>query len=143
MIAHADMVLIFLATWAGLTTAHHVADYWVQTDWMATHKHLRTGEGAHRHEGMYACGLHAVSVWITGWVVLTPLACLLGQAAPFLAALTLNAVTHYWADRRYTLRWLAGKLGKLDYYDSEGAHLLDQAFHKAWIFLSALLAAVL
>jgi hypothetical protein len=59
------------------------------------------------------------------------------------AGLALSAVTHYFSDRRQPLAWVAAKLGKRGFYEAgsglaTGAALLDQAWHWAWLFASAL-----
>jgi hypothetical protein len=35
----------------------------------------------------------------------------------FLAGQAVSAVTHYWADRRFTLEWLAAMLGLAEFHD--------------------------
>jgi hypothetical protein len=35
----------------------------------------------------------------------------------FLTGQVVSAVTHYWADRRFTLEWLAAMLGKSEFHD--------------------------
>ena len=52
-------------------------------------------------------------------------------------------LTHYFSDRRAPLERLAGLLGKSGFYRAgsglaAGAALLDQAWHWAWLFASAL-----
>ena len=72
-----------------------------------------------------------------------------------LLALGVDAASHYWADRRYTLRGLAGRLGKSEFYElgaprpgrddnpclGSGAMALDQAWHIGWLFVAALILA--
>ncbi|MEV0285591.1 hypothetical protein AB0H36_15880 [Kribbella sp. NPDC050820] len=55
----------------------------------------------------------------------------------------VSAVTHYWADRRWTLAWLASKLGKTGYYDNGGAPALDQSWHWLWIGVAAYSTAMI
>lgn len=66
------------------------------------------------------------------------------------------AVTHYWADRRFTLSRLAEVLGSGSFYRlgaprtgkddnvslGTGAYVLDQSWHWAWLFVTALITAL-
>jgi hypothetical protein len=75
---------------------------------------------------------------------------------PFLIGITVDAISHYWADRRYTLEALAGRLGKLDFYRlgtprpdrddnpsiGTGAYALDQSWHVLWLFVAALIMSI-
>ncbi|WP_412517452.1 hypothetical protein [Actinomadura madurae] len=70
-------------------------------------------------------------------------------------ALALDAASHYWADRRSTLARLADRIGKGDYYrlgaprpghddnpsTGTGAYHLDQSWHIAWLWITALIIA--
>jgi len=62
-----------------------------------------------------------------------------------LAGLAVNAVSHYFADRRKPLQRLAELWpGKISFYRTgeglaTGAALLDQAWHYGWLFVSALI----
>lgn len=127
----------FVVVWIALMAAHHVADYWVQTEWQAVAK-IEPGWAGSR-----ACALHVLGVIATSWLFVTIAVTTIGIGARWslLYSLVVIAVTHYWADRRYTLRWLATLVGKGSYYDDDGAPHLDQAFHHFWIFVAALLAA--
>ncbi|MEV0404982.1 hypothetical protein [Actinoallomurus sp. NPDC050550] len=81
----------------------------------------------------------------------------------FILGQVISAVTHYWADRRSTLRGLAEKLGKTAFYrlgaprtgtDKDGkerddnpslgtgAYALDQSWHKLWILIAAIVTAI-
>jgi hypothetical protein len=76
--------------------------------------------------------------------------------AGFVAGQAVSAVTHYWADRRTTLAGLAGRVGKGEFYRlgtprpdhddnptlGTGAYALDQAWHWCWLFVAALVTAV-
>lgn len=59
----------------------------------------------------------------------------------------MSAISHYWADRRTTLRALVvlvdghGQPGKAEYYDHGGAAPLDQSWHIGWLFVAALVIA--
>src|SRR3982751_2573699 len=90
-----------------LYVAHHVGDYWVQTDHQARHK------GAPGAEGRIACLKHV------GTYILTQLACLvlvvlalgpLGSPAGWAIALGVSAWTHYLADRRAPLAWVVNHI---------------------------------
>lgn len=98
-----------------LLVAHHVADHWIQTDWQAKHK----GDRDPWYVGRLACASHvatytattATAVALLWWLFalpITPLGFVLGQA--------VSAVTHYWADRRFTLQRLCERLGKGEFY---------------------------
>lgn len=87
---------VFAAAFAALYAAHHVGDYWVQTDHQAQHK------GAVGVRGARACLAHVATYTLTQAAFL----CLilpLGDGfsvTGVVAALLLSAVTHYAADRR-------------------------------------------
>lgn len=65
-------------------------------------------------------------------------------------------MSHWWADRRVTLRGLAHRLGKAGFYAlgvprdghddnpslGTGAYALDQSFHIAALFIAALIASI-
>ena len=71
------------------------------------------------------------------------------------AGLAVNAGTHYWADRRFTLAALCERTGKGAFYrmgaprpghDDQlhlgtGAYVLDQSWHIFWMFAAALIIA--
>jgi len=157
--------LIFSAVFAALYAAHEVGDHWPTTYRGAMRKGMRRQDavaaGLHPHTGPRACAAHvatytavgalflAVTVWRTGLDL---------SAARAVAALSVSALTHYWADRRYTLAWLCDRLafiGKDVHYRlgaprpghqdnptlGTGAFHLDQSFHIFWLFIAALIAA--
>lgn len=101
---------MFAATAVTLYAAHHVGDYWVQTDHQAKHK------GMPGHEGALACYLHVATYVMTQVLFLALLWLVAG--APIganwavVTGLTVSGVTHYTADRReYGLMfWLARKI---------------------------------
>lgn len=136
-----ESAITFAAVLAALYAAHSVADHWFQTDHQAVTKSKpgRDGQLADaRHVATYTASLTAVLLlvqWRTG-ITLDP--------ARTAAALTLNAVTHYWADRHVHLIALARKAGKggwLD-HDPKGArYALDQSWHKGWLLITALIIA--
>jgi hypothetical protein len=149
----------FAAVFAALFVAHSVGDHWVQTSWQAARK------GDRNRTGHIACGLHVLSLTtikaqflLLTVVVLDLKVSVLGTAL----GLGLDAVSHYWADRRYTLAGLVRVCGKQEFHsigtsdhpahpvtaDGEhaptlgtGAYALDQSFHHFWLFVAALIIA--
>lgn len=144
---------VFAASWIAMFTAHQVADHWVQTHDQASSK------GAAGWAGARACLAHVAvyTLCLTGTVVVT--LALLGLPTnvwALAAGQLLSAVTHYVADRRTPLAWLASKLGSTSMYElgrprpgkddntvlGTGAYALDQSFHMLWIFVAALVTAL-
>jgi len=124
------------AAGVALLMAHHVADYWVQTDRQACLKALPNWRGR------WACVRHVVTYTLTCALALLITGAVTGTALfgwPAAIGLAGNAVAHYAADRRAPLRRLAAWLGKTDYWDNGGAAPLDQAFHIGCLFAVALL----
>jgi hypothetical protein len=140
---------------AALFTAHQAGDYWAQTNAQAAAKGLPGNVGrracAAHVASMTACKAGALAVLhVSGRRVNWP------RAAVALAA---DAATHYVADRRRPLERLAGMLedstGKLTFYRlgaprpghddnpglGTGAAALDQAWHIAWLWVAAVIAA--
>lgn len=137
----ADPTAALLAT-AALAAGHHLGDYWLQSD------HQATTKGACGHAGRRACAGHVASLTLGQLVLLALVAVVTGVGLDPLAAalgLGLNAASHYWADRRATLRGLVLATQrwthKRDYYDTGGAAHMDQAWHLVWIVPAALIAA--
>jgi hypothetical protein len=133
---------VFAAVFAAMAAGHQVGDYWVQTSAQAAAK------GKPGRAGRKACAAHvatytlalAACIALAGWWLALPLNA--GWAA---AGLAVSAVTHYLADRRAPLRRLADLLGSGQFWRTgdgmaTGAALLDQAWHWAWLFVSALVA---
>jgi hypothetical protein len=70
-----------------------------------------------------------------------------------LAGFAVDALSHYWADRRTTLARLAEVIGKGDFFRmgllrpgtddtahlGTGAYALDQSWHVGWLFIAALI----
>ncbi|MDA2810366.1 hypothetical protein O4J56_06915 [Nocardiopsis sp. RSe5-2] len=138
---HADPI-VFLLTAAALVPGHYLGDYGLQTDEQAR------GKGACTHEGRKACAGHVASLTLAQLVMLALVAVVTGTAMdPVAVALGLgvNAVSHYWADRRATLRGLVladeRRSSKIGFFDGGGAERVDQAWHKVWIVPAALVAA--
>ncbi|MCO6010261.1 hypothetical protein NE236_35385 [Actinoallomurus purpureus] len=171
---------------------HTVADHWVQASWQANNKGLQGDEkwtghlcgpkrelprwvgrlvGTERElpkkwVGRLACAAHVVSytfctalavgaVWYKYGLHITWTGFILGQV--------ISAVTHYWADRRFTLKGLAKKLGKEGFYalgaprtgeDKDGrpyddnpslgtgSYSLDQSYHMFWIMIAAIVTSL-
>jgi hypothetical protein len=132
---------VFAAVAVTLYAAHQVADYWVQTDGQAAAKGLPGWPGRRAcaaHVATYTMILAAFLILAAWWLSL-PLA-----PSRAWAGLGLSAVTHYFADRRKPLERACALIpGKLAFYKAgdglaTGAALLDQAWHTAWLFASAL-----
>ncbi|MEU6365429.1 transcriptional regulator [Streptomyces sp. NPDC046931] len=139
----------FAAVFVSLYVAHSVGDHWVQTSHQSAHKG-RPGWVARLADTRHAATLTATKV-----AVLLPVAWLLDLRLSVLgtvAGLGIDAVTHWWADRRSTLAWLAKVTGKGEFYRlgapraghddnphiGTGAYALDQSFHHLWLLVAAL-----
>lgn len=139
---HADATAALLAV-AALGAGHHWGDRWMQTD----HQAVTKGQCGHR--GRAACAGHVASLTATQAVLLVLVLAATGTAVdPAAAALGLavNAASHYWADRRFTLRGLVlatePLTAKRGYYEhGGGAEPMDQAWHRVWIIPAALTVA--
>ncbi|GAA0509355.1 transcriptional regulator [Saccharopolyspora thermophila] len=133
---------VFSAVFAGMFVAHHLGDYWVQTDEQAQ------GKGNHGPEGVRACTAHVASYTALSTAALVGLnkALELGLSGRAIAAAqAISAVTHYAADRREhgLMMPLARKTGHAEFLERGGGPLLDQAWHIGAIGISAVVAAVL
>ncbi|MEU8362291.1 DUF3307 domain-containing protein [Nonomuraea sp. NPDC048882] len=143
---------VFAAVFCTLYAAHTFGDHWVQTH------HQACGKSAPGWAGRVWCARHVISLTITKLVALLALAVVTGldlHPAWMAAGLAVDAVSHYWADRRTTLAKLAERLGKQDFYrmgqpregtDDQphlgtGAYALDQSWHVAWLFVATLIMA--
>jgi hypothetical protein len=140
VVAAASSADAFSCVGVALYGAHAVADHWVQTNGQATRKGHRAPEGVHAclaHVASYTVVTAAVValVWHLFQLPITPTGFLTGQA--------ISAATHYWADRRFTLKTLAGALGKGEYYEAGGAYQLDQSWHLGWLLVTAFVTAAL
>jgi hypothetical protein len=131
---------VFGAVTAAYLAGHHIGDYWIQSDHQAQHK------GQPGWRGRISCASHvttytltlAVCLAVVTWWLRLPV-----SPAWATAGLGVSAVTHYWADRRSTLMWLADLLGKGDFYRrgtgmASGSAYLDQSFHWLWLGVAAL-----
>lgn len=149
----ATFACVFIALYVG----HHVGDHWVQTGRQASTKHLRNATGR------MACLLHVATLTLTKASVLVAVCLTLGvRLSPVWtgAALFADAATHYWCDRRFTLKSLARLVGKDDYWDictvvrkpgeqpsdtgpGTGSFHLDQSWHLLWTGAASLAIAAL
>lgn len=138
-----------------LLSMHGPADQWVQTHSQAVNK------GRPGWPGRLACAAHVATYTATGLVALLVVAAGLGlHLNPWrlAAGCAVTAVTHYWADRRTTLIWLANATGHGGYLAygtvmrtpngepqtaGPGTALfhLDQSWHGFWIPVAALIIA--
>jgi hypothetical protein len=136
----------FGGVYAALHAGHSVADMWAQTGRQAE---VKSDPG---WDGRIACAAHVATLTATQGVFLSLACWTTGERLPWrlvAAGLAVNAVSHYVADRRTPLRYLAGRLagiGKADFYASgdglaSGAHALDQAWHVGWCAISAAIIA--
>ncbi|MFE7442402.1 transcriptional regulator [Streptomyces chartreusis] len=149
---------VFAAAFTALYVAHSVGDHWVQSSCQAADK------GLPGRKGRLACTRHVVSLTLTKGIVLALVVVLLQlpvTALGLVLGLGIDAGTHWWADRRTTLRRLAHKCNKTEFYNlgaagphapvahsgkpaahlGTGAYALDQAFHHFWLLIGALLIA--
>ncbi|MEU7591722.1 transcriptional regulator [Streptomyces sp. NPDC039022] len=143
---------VFAAVFAALYVAHSVGDHWVQTSRQSDHK------GRPGWAGRLAVTRHVVTLTATKGAVLLPVSWLLDlrlSLPGLVAGLAVDAASHWWADRRTTLAWLARVMGKTEFYRlgapragrddnphlGTGAYALDQSFHHLWLLVAALIIA--
>lgn len=143
---------VFAAVFIALYVAHSVGDHWVQTSHQSAHK------GRSGWVGRLADARHVATLTATKVAVLLPVAWLLDlhlSALGTVAGLAIDAASHWWADRRTTLAWLAKVTGKSEFYRlgtprvghddnphiGTGAYALDQSFHHLWLLVAALVIA--
>lgn len=182
-----ESAVTFAVVLPTLLVAHNVADHWVQTDWQAQNKGRRDSTGREaclQHVCFYTMTtiIFVGAMWLLFDLPISPAGFLLGQS--------VSAVTHYWADRRFTLERLCERLGKGGFYrlgeprevtasadpvvipispsvtDTVGSHpvllrntdgqvvkwdnhslgtgayALDQSWHWFWLFVAALVTAI-
>lgn len=135
----ATTATVFAALYAG----HHAGDYLLQSD------HQAMTKGKCDHEGRKACASHVATLTAAQGAVLALVLAATGTAvdpAALLIGLAINAVSHFWADRRSTLRGLVLATErwthKLKFYDhGGGAAHMDQAWHMLWLIPAALAIA--
>jgi hypothetical protein len=140
----------FAAVYAALTASHEVADHWVQSDGQAVAK------GRPGPEGARACAAHVATYAATQALALAAVQRVTGTRLSWrraAAGLAVSAVTHYVADRqgghwrdehpRGVVRFASDTLGKSGWLrnDPTAGYLMDQSWHKGWIFVASLVAA--
>lgn len=142
----------FAAIFAALYAAHAVGDHWVQRS------HHAAAKGGTGWAARNACALHVASLAATKLLVLALVSLVvdLGLSIPAaLLGLAVDAVSHYWADRRTTLARLAERLGLGGFYRlgaprpghddaphlGTGAYALDQSWHVGWLLVASLIIA--
>lgn len=157
---------VFAATFAALFAAHSFGDHWVQTSCQAVEKALGNpmapGPVDKRavRRGQLACLRHVATLTATK-VLFVGAVFIVFHVKPNWWAVALgfgvDALSHYWADRRWTLQELARFCGKGEFYDQgtdlvdragekrphigTGRYALDQSWHHLWLFVGALVIA--
>jgi hypothetical protein len=126
------------AVFAALYAAHQVADHWIQT------QHQADVKGQPGWAGRIGCAAHVLTYTLTALVAVLAVAWrtdLTLPPLPVATGLTVSALTHYLADRRTPLRWMADRLGKDPAWLERGGGLyaLDQSWHIGWLFVAALI----
>jgi hypothetical protein len=150
----ATAALAFAALFGG----HYAGDQWLQTSGQACKKSLARAGGA-RLEAHWHCAKHVMVYSLAGLTMFLVAALWLDlpvRPGWIAAGIALNAITHYIADLRTPLLWMARVIGRQAYVEHcqvvrpTGAEMvgpgtasfeLDQAWHFIWIFFSALLFA--
>jgi hypothetical protein len=156
---HEDITRALIAAnaFVALFCAHYAGDQWIQTGAQACEKSL---EGAaSRAVAHWHCAKHVMTYTLTGLIFLLGLAAWLDlplHAGWVAAGLGVNAVTHYIADLRSPLRWMAEKVGRGGYVKhvrvirptgeedtGPGTAMfhLDQAWHFIWLVIAVALIA--
>lgn len=145
---------VLSVAFAALYAAHQVGDHWLQTPAQASNKGGRgwaARTACARHVAVLAAA-KALALWAAFSVAGLPVHLLW-----WAAGLGVDAASHYWADRRTTLRALAGLFGpaKLAFFDlgsprpgrddnpslGTGAYALDQSWHVLFLFVASLILA--
>lgn len=146
------MIEAFAAVFAALYAGHQVGDHWIQT------QHQADCKGRPGWVGRWNCVKHVTTYGATQLAALAVLVAVLDLAITpggLVAGMALNLGTHYLADRRVPLRWLADRTGSGVFYRlgtpradrddnpslGTGAYALDQSWHVAFMFLSAVVIA--
>lgn len=97
----------------GLFAAHGIADHWLQTVHQVNHK------GDHSARGQWTCARHAAVHVLTAAPVLAAIVVLLDvplTATGLAAGQAWTFTTHYLIDRRWTVRKVAGWIGKDEFH---------------------------
>jgi hypothetical protein len=135
----------FAVVYAALHAAHQVGDHWVQLHGQAVNK------GRPGWTGRFHCAAHVASYLVTCFLFIAVAALVLGLDLDLVGpgmglGMAVNGLTHYIADRRTPLMWMARRTGHGEFIDTcgpEAAYKLDQSWHTAWLFASALIIAAL
>lgn len=150
-----DHLAGFAAVFAMLFAVHKLGDHWVQSQRQAVCK------GGNGWLARRACAAHVATYTAVCLAALLILAWRTGlplNPTTVTAGLGINAVSHYFADRRTPLRRLACRLGRSGYLQhatvvrQPGAHAdttgpgtalfhLDESWHIAWLAVTALIIA--
>ena len=164
----ASAAAVFASVFAALYVAHSIGDHWVQTSCQSALKGQHDcNPGESSRVGRLACTRHVIGLTITKALALALVVLVLDLSVTALGVtigLGIDALTHYWADRRSTLAWLAQVTGKGEFYSlgtgthpaapvtakgkpaghlGTGAYALDQSFHHLWLLVAALLIAAI
>lgn len=145
---------VLTASFVAMFAAHQVGDHWFQTPTQAMTK------GGSGWSARAACARHVLALAATKGAALLVAFAVAGlpiRPLWWTAGLAVDAVSHYWADRRSTLRHLAALFGpgKAAFFDlgaprpghddnpslGTGAYALDQSWHHMFLFIAALIMA--
>jgi hypothetical protein len=145
---------MFAEVFVALFVGHQVGDHWIQTQAQADHK------GLPGWRGRVACAAHVTTYGATQLAALGVLALVLDvrpSPAGLAAGMAVNLASHYLADRRAPLRWIAERTGSAVFYRlgtprpdhddnpslGTGAYALDQSWHYGFLFVAAVLIAAI
>ena len=145
---------VLAVTFVAVYAAHQVGDHWLQTPTQAMTK------GGTGWAARAACARHVAALAAVKAAALLAAFAVAGlpmRPGWWVAGLGVDAASHYWADRRSTLRALAAVFGpgKAAFFDlgaprpgrddnptlGTGAYALDQPWHIGWLFIAALIIA--
>lgn len=129
------MSTLFMAMIMG----HLLGDYAIQTDRQACAKSQRSWTGR------LACAAHVTTYTATVATTIMITACgvtIRMHPGMLGIGLTLNAITHYAADRREPFRWFCVHIlrKRSPWLEQGGMATLDQVWHLTWLYVAALLA---
>jgi len=144
---------VFACVFIALYVGHHVGDHWIQTGWQAAYKAYRSWSGRR------ACAMHVITLSLTKALFLRMVDVVVGLHLSWkwvALAFAVDAVSHYWADRRIPLKRLAKAVGRIDYWEKctvvrkekkeaaeigpgTGSFHLDQSWHFFWIMVTSLI----
>lgn len=146
----------FAAVFAAGYAAHSFGDHW----YGQTHEQA-LGKGAKTSEGKRHCLNHVLRLAAHKAVFIAVVAVATGLHLTWWAValgLLVDGVSHYWADRRFTLQALADATGKGEFYRfgeatvaadgsrafhlGTGAYAMDQSWHVLWLFITALIMTI-